>query len=104
MTSYNLPENYTDNSEGLLRKNRSRTASSSATLLGIELVTSVPSATTDMAKSFRNYSTLVIANVPIGPIFNTGTKNFELRTGFLELFYGLPSEDACAHDHVLLDS
>ena len=39
MTGYNLLENYTDDPEALLRKNRSHTASSSATPPTVELVT-----------------------------------------------------------------
>ena len=57
MTGYNLSKNYTDNPEALLRKNRSHTASSSAIPPTVELVTLVPSATTEMAKSLRDYST-----------------------------------------------
>ena len=99
MTGYNLLENYTDNLEALLRKNRSRTASSSTTPPVVELVTPVPSSTNAMAKTLRNYSTPAIANVPVGPIVNTDTIDFELRTGLTMMvqasqFYGLPSEDA----------
>jgi len=65
MSGFDLPNNYTDNPEALLRKNRSRTASSSATPPAVEPVTPVPSATTVMAKSLRDYSTPVVANVPI---------------------------------------
>ena len=102
MSGFDLPNNYTDNPEALLRKGRSRTASSSATPLAVEPVTPVPSATTEMAKSLHDYSTLAVANVPIGPAVNTGTRNFELRTGLITIvqanqFYGLPSEDASAH-------
>ena len=102
MSGFYLPNNYTDNLEALLRKSRSRTTSSSTTLLIVEPVTPVPSATTEMATSLRNYSTPVVANVPIGPAINTGTKNFELCTGLIMMvqanqFYGLPSEDASAH-------
>ena len=68
MSGFDLPNNYTDNPEALLRKNRSRTASSSATPSAVELVTPVPSATTKMAKSLYDYSTLVVANMPIGPL------------------------------------
>ena len=55
-----------------------------------------------MAMTLRDYSTLAVANVPIGPAVNTGTENFELRTGLIMMvqanqFYGLPSEDASAH-------
>jgi hypothetical protein len=77
MSGFDLPNNYTDNPEALLRKNMSCTTSS-ATLPTVELVTLVPSATTDMAKSLYNYSTPTIANVPVGPAVNMGTRNFDL--------------------------
>jgi hypothetical protein len=60
-----------------------------------------------MAKSLRNYSTSVVANVPVGPTVNTGIRNFgirnyELQTGLVTMmqanqFYSLPSEDASMH-------
>jgi hypothetical protein len=55
-----------------------------------------------MAKSLRDYSTPVVANMPVGPTVNIGTRNFELWTGLIMMvqanqFYGLPSEDASAH-------
>jgi hypothetical protein len=31
-------------------------------------------------KSLRDYFVPAIANVPVGPTVNTGTKNFELQT------------------------
>jgi len=62
MSGFDLPNNYIDNPEALLRKGRSRTASSSATPLAVEPVTPVPSATSAMAKTLRNYSTPAIAN------------------------------------------
>jgi hypothetical protein len=101
MSGFDLPNNYTDNMEALLRKTRSR-ASSSATPPAVESFTPIPSATITMAKSLRNYSTPAIANVPVGPVVNTGTKNFELHTGLITMvqanqFYGLLSEDASAH-------
>ena len=83
MSGFDLPNNYTDNPEALLRKSLSGTASSFATPSAVEPVTPVPSATTEMAKSLHNYSTPAIANVPIGPAVNTGTRNFELRTGLI---------------------
>ena len=102
MSGFDMPNNYTYNLEALLRKNRSRTASSSATPPTIEPVTPVPSATTIMAKSLRDYSTPAVANVPVGPAINMGTRNFELWTGIITMvqanqFCGLPSEDASAH-------
>ena len=97
-----LVENYTNNPKALLRKNRSCTASSSATPPEVELVTPGPSTTTAMAKTLRDYSTSTVANVPIGPALNTGAGNFELHTSLITMvqanqFCGLPSEDASAH-------
>ena len=85
MTDYNMPENYTDNPEALLRKSRSCTASSSATLPVVELVTPVPSATIAMAKSLCDYSSPAVANMPVGPVVNTRTRNFELQTGHITM-------------------
>ena len=67
---YNLLENYTDNPKALLWKNRSRTTSSSATPLAVELVTPTPSAITAMAKTLCHYSTPIVANMPVGPAVN----------------------------------
>ena len=81
MIDYNLLENYTDNPEVLLRKNRSHIASSSATPLAVELVTPAPSATTTMAKTLRDYSTPVVANVPIGSVVNLAGRQHLLGSG-----------------------
>ena len=85
MSGFDLSNNYTDNPEALLRKNRSRTASSSATPLVVEPVTPIPSATTVMAKSLHDYSTPTVANVPVGAIVNVGEGNFELHTGLITM-------------------
>ena len=55
-----------------------------------------------MAKTLRDYSTPVVVNVLVGPVVNTGTRNFELRTGLIMMvqanqFCGLPTEDANTH-------
>jgi hypothetical protein len=83
MSGLDLPNNFLDNLEALLKKNRSRTTSSSATSLAVELVTFAPSTTIIMAKSLRDYSTPAVANVPIGPAVNIRTGNFELRTSLI---------------------
>ena len=49
-----------------------------------------------------DYSTPTVANMPVGPAVNTGTENFELRTGLIMMvpasqFCVLSSEDASAH-------
>ena len=101
MSGFDLPDNYIENLKVLLRKNRSRTASSSPTPPTSQPVTPIPSATTIMSKSLHDYSTSIVANVPIGPTINTGTGNFELQTGLITMvqasqFYGLPSEHTSA--------
>jgi hypothetical protein len=85
MSGFDLPNNYLDNSEALLRKNRSRASSSSATPPVVESFTLVPCVTIVMAKSLHDYSTPTVANVPVGPAVNTRTGNFELRTGLITM-------------------
>jgi hypothetical protein len=57
MSSYDLPYNYVDNPEALLRKKQSCAASSSATPPTVEPDEPAPSATPSMAKTLRDYST-----------------------------------------------
>jgi len=83
MSGFYLPNNYITNPEALLRNSQSRTTSST-TPPAVEPVTPIPSATTAMAKSLCDY-TPIVANVPIGPTVNTGTRNFELRTGLITM-------------------
>jgi hypothetical protein len=103
MTGFSLPNNYTADPQALLRKNRSRTASSSATLPTNEPVTPTPSATIAMAqKSLHEFSIPAVTNVPTRPAVNIGDKNFELQTRLITMvqaspFYELPSEDANMH-------
>jgi hypothetical protein len=83
MTGYDLPNNYIENPEALLRKKRSRAASCSATPATDKLVTPTPSATPSIAKTLCDYSIPAIANVPVGLVVNTGNGNFELHTGLI---------------------
>jgi hypothetical protein len=85
MSGFDLPNNYLDNPKALLRKNKSRASSSSATPLAVESFTPVPSTTIVMAKSLCNYSTPTVVNVPVGPVVNTRTENFELRIGLITM-------------------
>ena len=98
MTGYKLPKNYIKNPEAILRKKRSRIASSSATPSTVKPVTPAPSATLIMAKTLRDYSTPTVANVHIGPAINVGDGNLELHAGLITMvqanqFHGLSSED-----------
>ena len=85
MSGFDLMNIYTNNLEAHLRKSRSLTASSSTTPLTVEPITPVQSATTIMTKSLHDYSTLIVANVLVGPTINTSTRNFELRTGLITM-------------------
>ena len=53
--------------------------------MAVEPVTPVPSATTAMAKTLRDYSSPTVANVLVGPAVNTGAGNFELRTSLITM-------------------
>jgi hypothetical protein len=79
MSGFDLPNNYTDNPEALLRKSRSHTASFSTTPPAIEPVTPAPSTISTMAKTLHDY-TPTVGNMPVGPAVNTGNKtsNFTL--------------------------
>ena len=103
MSGFNLPTNFTEDPEALLRKSRSRTSSSSASPAAVESVTPAPTVPIAMAqKSLREFSVPAVANVPTGPAAPVGDRNFELKTGLITMvqaspFCGLPSEDANAH-------
>ena len=85
MTGYDLPNNYIENPEALLRKKWSHADSSSATPSTVEPVNPTPSATPSMAKTFFDYSTPTVANMPIGLAVNIGEGNFELRAGLITM-------------------
>ena len=83
---FHLAKKLHKNPEALLRKSRSHTASSSATPPTNKPVTPSPSAASAMTnKSLHEYSVPAFANVPVGHDVNTGTRNFELRTGLITM-------------------
>jgi hypothetical protein len=85
MSGYDLPNNYVDNSEALLKKKRSHAASSSATPPIVKPDKPAPSATPSMAKTLCDYSTPAVANVLVGLAVNTGNENFELHTSLITM-------------------
>jgi hypothetical protein len=102
MIGFDLPNNYNQNSEALLRKKWSHATSSSATPLIVKPITPAPSTTPIMAKTLHDYSTPTIANVPIGPTINIGDGNFKLHTVLIMMmkanqFHSLLREDANTH-------
>ena len=80
MSGFNLPANFNSNPEALLRKKRTRAISSSAMPPTVEPITPAPSVSTTMARSLHDYSTTIVANVPVGPAVNNGngTSSFTL--------------------------
>ena len=95
MTGYKLLENYIKNLEALLWKKRS-CAASSATPTTVEPVNPTPSATPSMAKTLRDYSTPIVANMLIGPTVNIGEGNFELCASLIMMVQA-NHEDTNAH-------
>jgi len=102
MSGFNLPTNFHSDSETLLRKRRVRTVSSYAMQPASESTVLARTAPIAMAKTLRDYSTPVVANVPTRPAVNMGNGSFEICTGLISMvqasqFCGLPSEDANTH-------
>jgi hypothetical protein len=83
MAGFDLPNNYTQNPEALLRKKWPHAIPSSTTLSIVKPVTPAPSTTPSMAKTLHDYSTPAVANVPVGPAINVEDGNFELCTGLI---------------------
>ena len=100
MIAFNLPTNFTDNLEALLRKAQLCVDPPSVPLPATEPISSAPSILNAMVeKTLCEFSVPAIANVPIGPAVNTSDRNFKLCTGLIMMvqanqFHGLPSEDA----------
>jgi hypothetical protein len=86
MTRFNLPENFLDNPEAILRS-RARTTSSCTTSPPPteNLIYPTPSATTIMAKTLCKYSIPNVDDVPTRPAVNVGDENFELHTGLITM-------------------
>ena len=80
MTSFSLPENYTENPEKLVRTSRPCVVPPPATVPAkkpcLEALT-VPEAMAE--KTLHEFSVPSISNVATGPNVNIGDINFELR-------------------------
>jgi len=109
MTGFDLPENFHNNPEVLLRRVRSKTIHGQIPVpreLNLETATSSSSSNTDdMAvpseKTILEFSIPSSSNVPTGPAVNAG-ENFELKPGVIHMvqtipFCGLATEDANNH-------
>jgi len=85
MSGFNLPINLHSDTETLLMKRRVHTVSSSATQPASESTVPAPTAPIAIAKTLRDYSTLVVANMLTGPAVNVGNGSFEIHTGLISM-------------------
>ena len=100
MSGFDLPENFVEDPESLLRRAR---AGLTPPRRADQPGTSAPRRQRNMAeKTLREYSAPSATNVPTGPEVNVGNGNFELKTGLINMvqaspFCGRVNEDANAH-------
>jgi hypothetical protein len=103
MSGHDLPKNFVDNPEALLKKKRTCAPTSFAIPLTTTPLMFVSATTTTMAqKSLYEFYISAVANVPTGPAVNLRDKNFEICTGLITMvqaspFCRLPRKDANAH-------
>jgi hypothetical protein len=106
MTGFDLPSNFNDNPESLVRRVRPRVIIpqkflSTQETNTIDPVNSTPS-TPIAERTVREFSTPSNTNVPTGPTTTVGDENLELKPALINmvqanLFSGKPNEDANAH-------
>ena len=103
MTGFDLPQNFTQNPESILRRVRPHVIPPQCTLSAPEPVIIAPSTSNSMAqKTLRDYSAPSATNVPVGLKVSTGGENFEIKTDLIMMvqsrpFCGKANEDASAH-------
>jgi hypothetical protein len=105
MTGFDLPPNFTEDPETLVRKAQIHFGSPSRVLSKVDPPSLVPSESTPMAevneKTFREYSTPT-DQVPTDPVMNTRNGKFEIKAGLITMvqaspFCGKVNEDASGH-------
>ena len=102
MTGFDLPQNFTQNPESLLRRVLPRVVPPQRVLSLSELVISAPSISNSMAqKTLHDYSAPSANNVPVGSDVSTEGENFKIKTSLITMviaspFFGKANEDASA--------
>ena len=110
MTGFELPNNFIENPEILLRRVRPRVVPPQVSLPAVKPVSLAPSTSNSMAeKTLHEFSTPSAANVPVGPTVATGNRSFEIMTGHISMvhaspFCGKANEDANAHLQQFMES
>jgi hypothetical protein len=100
----NLPENFVDDPEALLKKTRAKVKN----ILALELEDQrirrslTPEFEAMAQKSLREFSAPTTTNIHIGPEVNVGDNRFELKPALITMvqanqFCGKAYEDASAH-------
>jgi hypothetical protein len=106
MTSFDLPFNFNDNLESLVRRVRPCSFIPQKFLSNQDTNTVDPVDSTPLApmaeKTIREFSTPSNTNVPTEPTTTVGDGNFELKPALINmvqanLFSGKPNEDVNAH-------
>ena len=86
MTSFSLPENYTENLEKLVRRSRPHVIPPPATLLIQKPSLETPTVREAMAeKTLLEFSIPSTANVATGPSVNVRDVNFELKSSLINM-------------------
>ena len=85
MPGFDLLENYIQNLEALLRRNWSRTVSSSTIPPRAEPTGTTQTSTEEMACTLHEFFVPTVTNMPTGPVVDTAEKNFELRTSLITI-------------------
>jgi hypothetical protein len=106
MTGFDLPSNFNENPELLVRRVRPRVIIPQKFLLTQETNTVNPVGSTSSApmseRTIREFSAPSNTNVPTGPTTTVGDGNFELKLALINMvqaspFSSNPNEDANAH-------
>ena len=103
MIGFDLPPNFIEDPKSLVRRARTHFNSPRRVHLEVDPASFVPSTSTAMAeKTLHDYSAPSADQVLIGPVVNTGTGNFEIRTCLITMvqaspFCGKANKDASTH-------
>jgi hypothetical protein len=107
MTGFDLPTNFTEDPESLVRRARTHFGSPQHVRMEANPTSFVPSTSTPMAnpnvkKTLCEYSAPSADQVPTGPEINTGNVNYKIKTGLITMVQasplcGKPNEDASTH-------
>jgi hypothetical protein len=111
MNGFDLPLNFTEDPESLVRRARTYFGSPHRVHMEVDPTSFVPSTSTPMAnpeKTLCEYSAPSANPVPTGPKINTKNGNFKIKTSLITIvhdspFCGKPNEDASTQLQQLLE-